>query len=206
MFRAHVLIIRRSKLHYTASGIITPIGARWVLCNWKPQGKKSLSKINFTKWFLAFGVSSYKALILLHTCYVCVRSIFLDLVTAFTFGKDSKFKLFVTIPCSTVWINKIITYTRRHRELIQIWTHKSLISSIYFDEDTKEFIKNAWLNSSDAEQCGVHTSVTILCSVSVRHVNYIVKTDDRGVVKGFRCSRQLWVQRNNNKNCSFYFV
>ena len=26
MFRAHVLIIRRSKLQYTASGIITPIG------------------------------------------------------------------------------------------------------------------------------------------------------------------------------------
>ena len=26
VFRAHVLIIRRSKLHYTASGIITPIG------------------------------------------------------------------------------------------------------------------------------------------------------------------------------------
>jgi len=26
MFRAHVLIIRRSKLHYTASAIITPIG------------------------------------------------------------------------------------------------------------------------------------------------------------------------------------
>ena len=26
MFRAHVLIIRRSKLHYTASGINTPIG------------------------------------------------------------------------------------------------------------------------------------------------------------------------------------
>jgi len=26
MFWAHVLIIRRSKLHYTASGIITPIG------------------------------------------------------------------------------------------------------------------------------------------------------------------------------------
>ena len=33
MFRAHVLIIRRSKLHYTASGIITPIGGRLVrLC------------------------------------------------------------------------------------------------------------------------------------------------------------------------------
>ena len=26
MFRAHVLIIRRSKSHYTVSGIITPIG------------------------------------------------------------------------------------------------------------------------------------------------------------------------------------
>ena len=26
MFRAHVLIIRKSKLHYTASGIVTPIG------------------------------------------------------------------------------------------------------------------------------------------------------------------------------------
>ena len=26
MFRAHVLIIRRSKLHYRASGIIIPIG------------------------------------------------------------------------------------------------------------------------------------------------------------------------------------
>jgi len=30
MFRAHVLIVRRSKLHYTASGIITPIGGRLV--------------------------------------------------------------------------------------------------------------------------------------------------------------------------------
>jgi len=30
MFRAHVFIIRRSKLHYTASGIIKPIGGRLV--------------------------------------------------------------------------------------------------------------------------------------------------------------------------------
>ena len=30
MFRAHVLIIRRSKLYYTASGIIRPIGGRLV--------------------------------------------------------------------------------------------------------------------------------------------------------------------------------
>jgi len=28
MFRAHVLIVRRSKLYYTASGTITPIGGR----------------------------------------------------------------------------------------------------------------------------------------------------------------------------------
>jgi len=30
MFRAHVLIIKRSKLHYTASGINKPIGGRLV--------------------------------------------------------------------------------------------------------------------------------------------------------------------------------
>jgi len=30
MFRAHVLIIRRSKFHYTASSIITLIGGRLV--------------------------------------------------------------------------------------------------------------------------------------------------------------------------------
>jgi len=30
MFRAHVLIIRRSKLHYTASGIIKPTGGHLV--------------------------------------------------------------------------------------------------------------------------------------------------------------------------------
>ena len=26
MFRAHVIIVRRSKLYYTASGVITPMG------------------------------------------------------------------------------------------------------------------------------------------------------------------------------------
>jgi len=30
MFRAHVLIIKKSKLHYTASGVVTPIGCRLV--------------------------------------------------------------------------------------------------------------------------------------------------------------------------------
>ena len=30
MIREHVLIIRRSKLHYTASGIFTPLGGRLV--------------------------------------------------------------------------------------------------------------------------------------------------------------------------------
>jgi len=32
MFRAHVLIIRRSKLHYAASGIITPTGVKQTFC------------------------------------------------------------------------------------------------------------------------------------------------------------------------------
>jgi len=30
MFRAHALIIMRTKLHYTASGIITPVGV--IIC------------------------------------------------------------------------------------------------------------------------------------------------------------------------------
>ena len=34
MFRAHVLIVRSSKLHYTASGIITPRGGRLVHRLW----------------------------------------------------------------------------------------------------------------------------------------------------------------------------
>jgi len=38
MFRAHVLIIRRSKLHYIASGIITRIGGRLV------HGQQNLEK------------------------------------------------------------------------------------------------------------------------------------------------------------------
>ena len=37
MFRAHVLIIRRSNLYYTASGIITPTGGCPVhLCTGRP--------------------------------------------------------------------------------------------------------------------------------------------------------------------------
>jgi len=41
LFRAHVLIIRRPKLHYTASGIIIPIGGRLVhrlLCSKHVEG------------------------------------------------------------------------------------------------------------------------------------------------------------------------
>ena len=44
MFRAHVLIVRRSKLYYTTSGIITPIGGRpvhrlredWIVIDYIP--------------------------------------------------------------------------------------------------------------------------------------------------------------------------
>jgi len=51
MFRAHVLIIRRSNLHYTASGIITPIGGRLlqetrgcVMQFWPPDDEHMCSK------------------------------------------------------------------------------------------------------------------------------------------------------------------
>ena len=43
MFRAHLLLIRRSKLHYTASGIITPIGGRLVKF-WPPDDEHMCSK------------------------------------------------------------------------------------------------------------------------------------------------------------------
>ena len=49
MFRAHVLIIIRSKLHYTASGIITPIGGRLVhLCTRRPPLHVSSTKKKHT--------------------------------------------------------------------------------------------------------------------------------------------------------------
>jgi len=80
MFRAHVLIIRRSKLHYTASGIIKPIGGRlvhaWdcykyaemhgqqnvktaVKCfrYWRCWTKQFLRHISLCKWWFT------------HTCY-----------------------------------------------------------------------------------------------------------------------------------------
>jgi len=41
MFRAHVLIIRRSKLYYTTSGIITPIGGRLVHNLFRQDGRVS---------------------------------------------------------------------------------------------------------------------------------------------------------------------
>jgi hypothetical protein len=58
MFRAHVLIIRRSKLYYTASGIITPVGGRPVHRlrdsttekeNRKPKSKKSKRAVS-SEW------------------------------------------------------------------------------------------------------------------------------------------------------------
>ena len=53
MFRAHVLIVRREKLYYTVSGIITPIGGRpvrrlredWTECNITLHGFSSLGWI-----------------------------------------------------------------------------------------------------------------------------------------------------------------
>jgi len=53
MFRVHVLIIRRSKLHYTASGIITLIDGRLVHGLREIKiflGCSSLSLINETRW------------------------------------------------------------------------------------------------------------------------------------------------------------
>ena len=49
MFRAHVLITRRSKLHYTASGIITPIGGRLVheTATYRCDDTRDCNKLHF---------------------------------------------------------------------------------------------------------------------------------------------------------------
>ena len=43
MFRAHVLTVRRSKLYYTASGIITPMGG-CIIQFWPPDDEHMCSK------------------------------------------------------------------------------------------------------------------------------------------------------------------
>jgi len=48
MFRAHVLIIRRAKLYYTVSGIITPIGGcpvHRLREDWIPSSPLSISNL-----------------------------------------------------------------------------------------------------------------------------------------------------------------
>ena len=64
-FRAHVLIIRRSKLHYTAFGIITPIGGRLVhetgtcRCDDEHMCSKHVEAWNKTYCEQTFCVSSW---------------------------------------------------------------------------------------------------------------------------------------------------
>jgi hypothetical protein len=52
MFRAHVLIVRRAKSHYTASGIITPVGGR-------PMHRLRESCLNLRHMFRRRGMLQY---------------------------------------------------------------------------------------------------------------------------------------------------
>jgi len=47
MFRAHVIIIRRLKLHYTATGIIKPIGGRLVQGLREQNAKKHIVLVTY---------------------------------------------------------------------------------------------------------------------------------------------------------------
>jgi hypothetical protein len=49
MFRTHVLIIMRSNLHYTASGIITPIGGRLVHSPAQPMHETATYRCDDTR-------------------------------------------------------------------------------------------------------------------------------------------------------------
>ena len=63
MFRANVLIIMRSKLHYTASGIITPVGGRLVheTATYRPQN-------NSRSWVYHLGILRYTTYCNFYTC------------------------------------------------------------------------------------------------------------------------------------------
>jgi len=67
MFRAHVLIIRRSKLHYTASGIITPIGVMIQVLN--------ILNMVYTQRFFLFKMQFHKSNVFgscfIHILYTC---------------------------------------------------------------------------------------------------------------------------------------
>ena len=75
MFRAHVLIIRRSNLHYTASGIITPIGGRLVhRLSSQPPGRGPVPGpgINYTgprEFLLEFAILVFQS-IFMNKCFI----------------------------------------------------------------------------------------------------------------------------------------
>ena len=66
MFRAHVLIVRRAKLYYTVSGIITPIGGRPVHRLREMQGQQNI-KIRRSVCLAVQAVSLSKIQANLHT-------------------------------------------------------------------------------------------------------------------------------------------
>ena len=61
VFRAHVLIVRRAKLYYTVSGIITPIGGR-------PVHRLREDAENFSSIIIKISASSWLILINKYVC------------------------------------------------------------------------------------------------------------------------------------------
>ena len=59
MFRTHVLIISRSKLHYTVSGIITRIGGRLVHETATYRCDIFFYLLSVLQLFVSFGLLSY---------------------------------------------------------------------------------------------------------------------------------------------------
>jgi len=81
MFPAHVLIIRRSKLHYTASGIITPIGGRLVTSWWWAHVLETCRGMKWNLLWNKFCPSSWLnteikniLLYLSNKCTICINN------------------------------------------------------------------------------------------------------------------------------------
>ena len=105
MFRAHMLIIRRSKFHYTASGIITPIGVKQKFC----ASSWLITEINtLLYWLLHFRVwlthySQFRNYNLSESLFIlfifCTSLLLFYFISYYTFFKISFFLLAFHILC-----------------------------------------------------------------------------------------------------------
>ena len=101
MFRAYVLIVRRSKLYYTASGIITPIG---VMIPDRPERRMSSVKLLCNLfWIITLMYSTVGTTQTAFSCHILVRSCFRSVCT-YRFSVMVLWKLVTVRNCCIHWV------------------------------------------------------------------------------------------------------